>query len=49
MIVFDVDPDPAFIRALDAARRNERYPAYIRNLRGLDMSQKLTPACARLT
>lgn len=44
VIVFDVDPNPAFIRALDAARRNEKYPPYIRNLRVLDLSQTLTPA-----
>jgi hypothetical protein len=43
IIVVDVEPDPAFLRALDAARRNELYPAYIRNLRVVDMSQKLTP------
>jgi lysophospholipase L1-like esterase len=43
IIVFDVDRDPAFIRALDAARRNQTYPAYIRNLRVVDLSQKLTP------
>ena len=43
VFVFDVDPNPAFIRALDAARRNEKYPAYIRNLRVVDLSPKLTP------
>jgi len=44
VIVFDVDSNPAFIRALDAARRNEKYPPYIRNLRVVDLSQTLTPA-----
>jgi hypothetical protein len=44
LIVFDVDRGPAFIRALDAARRNEKYPPYIRNLRVVDLSQALTPA-----
>ena len=44
VIVFDVDPNPAFIRALDAARRDEKYPPYIRNLRVVDLSQTLTPA-----
>ena len=43
IIVFDVDQDPAFIRALDSARRDEKYPAYIRNLRVVDLSQKLGP------
>ena len=43
VIVFDVDPDPAFIRALDAARRNEKYPPYIRGLRVVDLSRTLTP------
>jgi hypothetical protein len=43
IIVFDVDPTPAFIRALDAARRAEKYPPYIRNLRVVDLSQALTP------
>jgi hypothetical protein len=44
IVVFDVDPNPAFIRALDAARRNEKYPAYIRSLRVVDLSPTLTPA-----
>jgi hypothetical protein len=43
IIVFDVDPNPAFIRALDAARRDDKHPAYIRNLRVVDMSKELTP------
>jgi lysophospholipase L1-like esterase len=43
LIVFDGDPNPAFIRALDAARRSEQYPAYIRNLHAVDLSKTLGP------
>jgi hypothetical protein len=42
IIVVDVEPDPAFLRSLDAARRSEQYPPYVRNLRVVDLSQKLT-------
>jgi len=41
IVVFDVDPNPAFIRALDAARQNATHPPYIRNLRVVDLSGKL--------
>jgi hypothetical protein len=44
IIVTDVDPDPAFIRALDRLHGSEKYPAYIRSLRVVDLSQRLTPA-----
>jgi hypothetical protein len=43
IIVIDVDPDPAFIRALDQLHRSEMYPPYIRSLRVVDLSQRLTP------
>ena len=44
IIVIDVDPDPAFIHALDRLHGAERYPAHIRSLRVVDLSQRLTPA-----
>ena len=44
IIVMDIDADPAFIRALDRLHRAESYPPYIRNLRVVDLSQRLTPA-----
>ena len=43
IIVLDVDEDPAFIRALDRLRRSETYPAYIRGMRVVDLSGRLTP------
>ena len=43
IIVIDVDSDPAFIRALDRLHRSEMYPPYIRSLRVVDLSQRLTP------
>jgi len=43
LIVFDIDEDPAFIRALDRLRQSETYPAYIRGLRVVDLSGRLTP------
>jgi hypothetical protein len=43
IIVTDMDSDPAFIRALDRLRRSEAYPPHIRNLRVVDLSQRLTP------
>ena len=43
IIVTDVDPDPAFIRALDRLHRSEMYPPYIRSLRVVDLSKRLTP------
>jgi hypothetical protein len=42
IIVVDVEPNTAFLRSLDAARRSEQYPPYVRNLRVVDLSQKLT-------
>jgi hypothetical protein len=43
VIVTDVDADPAFIRALDRLHRSATYPPYIRRLRVVDLSQRLTP------
>lgn len=43
IIVTDVDPDPAFIRALDRLHRSEEHPPYIRSMRVVDLSQRLTP------
>lgn len=43
IVVFDVDRTPAFIRALDAARQGATRPPYIRNLRVVDLSEKLGP------
>jgi hypothetical protein len=43
IVVFDVDRTPAFIRALDTARRDQKHPPCIRNLRVVDLSQKLGP------
>ena len=43
IIVIDIDDDPAFIRALDRLHRSETYPAYIRGIRVLDLSGRLTP------
>jgi len=43
IIVLDIDEDPAFIRALDRLRQSETYPAYIRGMRVVDLSGRLTP------
>ena len=43
IIVLDIDEDPAFIRALDRRHRSETYPAYIRGMRVVDLSGRLTP------
>jgi hypothetical protein len=43
IIVTDVDPDPAFIRALDRLHTSEPYPLYIHNMIVLDVSALLTP------
>jgi hypothetical protein len=43
IIVTDMDPDPAFIHALDRLHRSETYPPYIRNLIIVDVSARLTP------
>jgi len=43
IIVLDVDEDPAFIRALDRLRQSETYPPYIRGMRVVDLSGRLTP------
>lgn len=43
IIVTDVDPNPAFIRALDRLRASEPYPRYIRDMIVLDVSARLTP------
>ena len=42
IIVTDMDPDPAFIRAVDHQRRSDRYPAWVRNLQVIDLSAQLT-------
>jgi lysophospholipase L1-like esterase len=43
IIILDIDPDPGFIRALDRLHRSDTYPAYIRGIRVLDLSGRLTP------
>jgi hypothetical protein len=43
IIVLDIDEDPAFIRALDRLRQSETYPPYIRGMRVVDLSGRLTP------
>ena len=43
IIVTDVDPDPAFIRAVDRLHTAEQYPSYIRTMTVLDVSGRLTP------
>jgi len=43
IVVTDPDPDPAFIHALDRARSDPSYPAYIRAMRVVDVSSLLTP------
>lgn len=43
IIVTDVDPNPAFITALDRLHRSTVYPDYIRNMIVVDVSARLTP------
>ena len=43
IVVLDIDEDPAFIRALDRLRQSETYPPYIRGMRVVDLSGRLTP------
>ncbi len=43
LIVLDIDEDPAFTRALDRLRQSETYPEYIRGMRVVDLSGRLTP------
>lgn len=43
IVVIDIDEDPAFIRALDRLHRSDTYPQYIRDMRVVDLSGRLTP------
>jgi hypothetical protein len=42
IIVTDIDPNPAFITALDRLHRSPDYPDYIRNMIVVDVSARLT-------
>jgi len=43
IVVTDPDPDPRFIHALERARLDPAYPAYVRAMRVVDVSSLLTP------
>jgi hypothetical protein len=43
IIVTDPDPNPAFIRALDRLRADDRYPPHLRAIRVVDVSALMTP------